>query len=57
MKKTYNHPTLAVIRCNHCQPVLTASIPLSDTTTGTQFAPEDFFDVDDDSALDAYFDK
>ena len=57
MKKTYNHPTLAVIRCNHCQPVLTASIPLSDTTTGTQFAPEDFFDVDDDSSLDAFFDK
>lgn len=48
---------MAVIRCNHCQPVLTASIPLSDTTTGTQFAPEGFFDVDDDSALDAFFDK
>lgn len=57
MKKTYNHPTLAVIRCNHCQPVLTTSIPLSDTETSTQFAPEGFFDVDDDSSLDAFFDK
>jgi len=57
MKKTYNHPTLAVIRCNHCQPVLTTSILLSDTETSTQFAPEGFFDVDDDSSLDAFFDK
>ena len=55
MKKTYNHPTLAVIHCNHCQPVLTASIPLSDTGTNTQFAPEGIFDADDDSALEAMF--
>lgn len=56
-KKTYIQPTTEVIRYHLCQPMLTTSMPLSDTPTGTQFAREDFFDVDDDSALDAFFDK
>jgi hypothetical protein len=51
MKKTYIQPTTEVIRYHLCQPMLTTSMPLSDTPTGTQFAPEGLFDFDDDNHI------
>lgn len=51
MKKTYIQPTTEVISYHLCQPMLTTSLPLSDTTTGTQFAPEGVFDFDDDNHI------
>jgi len=44
MKKKYIQPIVEVIEYNLCQPMLTTSVPLSDTGTGTQFAPEGEFD-------------
>ena len=40
MKKKYIYPTIEMIKINLSQPILSGSIPLSDTETGTQFAPE-----------------
>ena len=44
MKKKYIQPTLDVIEYNLRQPMLTTSVPLSNTGTDTQFAPEGEFD-------------
>lgn len=45
MKKKYIRPTVEVIEYNLRQPMLTASIPLSDTDTNIQFAPEGEFEI------------
>jgi len=37
-------PTIEVIEYNLYQPMLTGSLPLSNTGTDTQFAPEGEFD-------------
>jgi hypothetical protein len=44
MKKKYIQPIVEVIEYNLCQPMLTTSVPLSNTETDTQFAPEGEFD-------------
>ena len=44
MKKKYIQPTVDVIEYNLRQPMLTGSLPLSNTGTDTQFAPEGEFD-------------
>ena len=40
MKKKYIQPTVDVIEYNLRQPMLTGSLPLSDTGTDIQFAPD-----------------
>ena len=40
MKKKYIHPTTAVIELDLSQPMLIGSLPLSDTGTDIQFAPD-----------------
>ena len=40
MKKRYIHPTTEVIELDLSQPMLIGSLPLSDTGTDIQFAPD-----------------
>jgi hypothetical protein len=47
MKKKYIQPIVEVIEYNFHQPMLTTSVPLSETDTDIQFAPEREFDFDD----------
>lgn len=52
MKKTYIQPATEVTRLNACQPMLTTSIPLSDTGTDVQFTREDLSVFEDESSFD-----
>ena len=47
MKKTYIHPTIEVIHYDLYQPMLTTSITMSETGTGTQFSREEIFDFEE----------
>jgi hypothetical protein len=51
MKKRYIHPAIAVIKYDLCQPMLTASMPLSDVDTSTQFGREGFFSIEEDDPI------
>ena len=51
MKKTYIQPATEVIRYHLCQPMLTTSLPLSNTDTETQFAPEGMFDFEKEGPI------
>ena len=47
MKKRYIHPTTKeLIELDLSQPMLAGSLPMSEDTTDTQFAPEGFDELD-----------
>lgn len=51
MKKKYIQPTIDVIEYNLRQRMLTGSLPLSETDTDIQFAPEFDLELSDDEAI------
>lgn len=47
MKKTYINPAIEEIQFDPSLPMLSGSLPMSETETDTQFSREDIFEMED----------